>query len=325
MRKILLVIATVVLSLAGVDAQQEYQLSQNMFNQLGVNPAYAGVNGKICGTAFYRNQWIGFEGSPTTSLFSIDAPFSTFNLFQSGAGLSVISDKAGALTNMGVRLSYAGHFSMGKGKLSVGLMAKFLNTSLDFAPIQTSINDGYVQAGDPLLLSQKQESDMVFDMGFGAYYRIEDQLYVGLSTTQMLESTGKGFGSSLAKPNLKRHYYLTAGTEHGVNVDWKVMPSLFVKTDASSMQVDVNVLAEYREFMWGGLSYRHQDAVVFMYGMYPFVNSGNAMMSPLRFGLAYDVTTSGIPGAGSVELMLSYCFKIVSNPIPSIYRNIRYL
>ena len=40
-------------------AQQEPQFSQYMFNRLSYNPGYAGSNGAICFTGFYRSQWMG--------------------------------------------------------------------------------------------------------------------------------------------------------------------------------------------------------------------------------------------------------------------------
>ena len=63
-------------------AQQEPQFTQYMFNRLSYNPAYAGSNGAICLTSFYRNQWMGLDlmdvsggapSTPQTINFSIDA------------------------------------------------------------------------------------------------------------------------------------------------------------------------------------------------------------------------------------------------------------
>ena len=40
--------------------QQEAQFSQNMFNNMAINPAYAGMNNSICATLFDRHAmgWI---------------------------------------------------------------------------------------------------------------------------------------------------------------------------------------------------------------------------------------------------------------------------
>ena len=70
-------------------AQQDAQFTQNMFNKLSVNPGYAGANGGICGTFLSRTQWTGFDGHPSTNLFSVDALLFS----KHGVGLTVFQDK----------------------------------------------------------------------------------------------------------------------------------------------------------------------------------------------------------------------------------------
>ena len=63
------------LSLFGVfNAQQDYQITHYMFDNLSFNPGYAGMNNNICATVIGRQQWAGFEGSPTTALVNIHSP-----------------------------------------------------------------------------------------------------------------------------------------------------------------------------------------------------------------------------------------------------------
>ena len=50
-----------------VVAQQDAQFSQNMFNKLANNPAYAGSNQAISLIGLFRSQWTGFEGAPKTT------------------------------------------------------------------------------------------------------------------------------------------------------------------------------------------------------------------------------------------------------------------
>ena len=42
-------------------AQQEIMLSQYMFNQMVVNPGYAGSKPYISADALYRKQWVDFS------------------------------------------------------------------------------------------------------------------------------------------------------------------------------------------------------------------------------------------------------------------------
>ena len=74
MKRILPLIVLSILSVSAV-AQQDPQFSQNMFNKLYVNPAFAGSSEAICLHALYRSQWVGFgDGTPKTFVFGADAP-----------------------------------------------------------------------------------------------------------------------------------------------------------------------------------------------------------------------------------------------------------
>ena len=55
-------------------AQQDPKYSQYMFNQMAINPAYAGSKEALSATAFIRSQWTGIEGAPKTETFSIHGP-----------------------------------------------------------------------------------------------------------------------------------------------------------------------------------------------------------------------------------------------------------
>jgi len=56
-------------------AQQDPVFSQNMFNILTYNPGIAGTSGMICATAINRQQWLGFDGSPRTTIFMFQLQF----------------------------------------------------------------------------------------------------------------------------------------------------------------------------------------------------------------------------------------------------------
>jgi type IX secretion system PorP/SprF family membrane protein len=53
-------------------AQQDAQFSQYIFNGLYINPAYAGYKDDIFVNSFYRSQWTGFQGAPTTESVAVD-------------------------------------------------------------------------------------------------------------------------------------------------------------------------------------------------------------------------------------------------------------
>ena len=307
-------------------AQQELQVSHNMFNILEVNPAYAGVNGAICATAIHRDQWMGFPGHPTTNIISLDAPI----MKHFGAGLNIVTDKLGLDNNTEVKLNLAYRMKLGDGNLGLGVAADFLNNVIDFSKFNPATNDG---ASDPALLSagnKSQEKNFMTDLSFGAFYKVPEKYYIGISSSQLLQTKTVLAPTTDAstKYDLTRHYYITGGYEFQMqSMPLKLVPSILIKTVPSSMQVDLNCLGIWNEKYWGGLSYRYQDAIAILLGGKPFKQG---TLSPLSIGLGVDFTTSqmNVPKVGtwgSIEILLSYCFKITAPTKVESYRNVKYL
>ena len=100
-----------------------------MFNTLTYNPGVAGTSGMICATALNRQQWVGFKGAPSTTVFNISAPVSPFGI-KSGVGLVVESDNMGFDKDINLSASYSYLMDLGMGKLGIGLSLGMLNTTL---------------------------------------------------------------------------------------------------------------------------------------------------------------------------------------------------
>src|SRR5678816_4479249 len=77
-------------------AQQTPVFSQYYFNELVINPAYAGAHVQLSLTSMYRNQWVNFPGSPRT--FSFTGHTSVYG-GKMGLGLLVNTDKIGSYSN----------------------------------------------------------------------------------------------------------------------------------------------------------------------------------------------------------------------------------
>ena len=304
-------------------AQQEPQFTQYMFNRLSYNPAYAGSNGAICLTSFYRNQWMGLDlmdvsggapSTPQTINFSIDAPVS---FLRGGLGATIISDKIGYWNQTFVKLDYAYRFELPTGNLAFGLEAQLFNSTLDRSKLigsdQYDDLDNIGQSNDPVL-SNSSNDDFMFDLGFGVYYQVPGKLYIGLSSAKLLETK-----SEKLNWEHRRHYYVMAGYDWTVpsNPSLRVLPSVLIKTEFSSMQVDASCLLEYQHKFWGGMNYRLQDAISVM---------GGLSVGGFKFGLAYDLPTSRLStqGVGSLDIFVRYCFKVENPPKPpTSYRNTR--
>ena len=61
-------------------SQQDPQYSQYMFNQLVINPAYAGSRDAISSVIDLRQQWLSMPGAPTTANISAHSPLKMENI-----------------------------------------------------------------------------------------------------------------------------------------------------------------------------------------------------------------------------------------------------
>lgn len=293
-------------------AQQDPQFTQYMFDRLSVNSAVSGGTGNICATALLRQQWTGFDGAPKTGLLNLQGPINKIN---SGVGLSVYYDKLGQERSTIVRLHYAYHLKVGaQSTLSAGFYVGMSGRALDSKWIAID------PVADDNAIPSSGRSANGFDMGAGLYYR-SPKLWLGLSSTQLPETEL----SDVSIKN-KRHYYVQAGYDWAIggNKKYTLQPSVLLKSDANSTQLDVGALFLYDNMVWLGVGYRTEDAIAPMIGYQYKFPKGDSM---LRIGYSYDVTTSELKNysSGSHEIMLSYCFKIVKPVVNEIYHHPRFL
>ncbi len=297
-------------------AQQDPQFSQYMQNNLAVNPGYAGSKDAICASLLGREQWVGLNGAPSTQVFNIDASVKPFKI-NSGIGLTILNDKLGFEKNIGLNLAYAYRMNVnnGNGKLGIGVSAGFYNKALN-ATWDAGKSNGNINADQDQGIPGPKESASIFDLNFGLFYKAEN-VYFGLSSTHL---TQPKFSYEKAKPSLKRHYYLTTGYNIALpNPSFDLQPSVFIGTDGGSSRIDLNTVLVYNKRIWGGVSYRLSSAIIGMLGI-EFANG-------LKIGYSYDFSTTDIRkyNSGSHEIMVGYCFNIITEKIPHKYKSIRFL
>jgi len=303
-------------------AQQDPQYSQYMFNQMAVNPGYAGSHDAICVSAVHRQQWVGFDGAPVTSVFTVNAPFKLFNASH-GAGLTVMSDQLGFDTNVSAGLSYAFRLPLGPGKLGIGASGMFLNKALS---AKWNTVGGVDWTSDPSIPAEN-ESVMGFDMNLGVFYRTE-KVYLGISSAHVLEPglkyADKVVGDIAYNPkfHIKRHYYATAGCLVPLNNPaFEFAPSLLAFSDGTASQFTANMNVMYNKKIWGGLGYRFGDAIIAMIGF--------ELFNGVKIGYSFDYTYTGLnqyfSAGGSHEVMVGYCFTLAKEKVVKKYKSVRFL
>ncbi|MFN3556240.1 MAG: type IX secretion system membrane protein PorP/SprF [Bacteroidales bacterium] len=299
-----------------VQAQQEPQFSHNMFNNMGINPGFAGMRSAICATALARQQWVGFkdeEGTrlnPETYSFTVDAPIS---FLRGGLGIGFLQDQLAFEKALGIKVAYAYHLDLDVGRLGLGAQVGFLDKRFDFSGFNPLVPN------DPALTGSGEQSRMLIDMALGAFYQLDDKAWAGLSVSQLTQ-TRRDIGDGTAEYGLKRHFYLAGGYNYSLNPSYVFSPSVLIKSDLGSVQADFNGLITYNKRFWGGVSYRLQDAAVVFLGL---------TFEQISIGYSYDITLSPLGRSGrsfgSHEIMLQYCFDLDLEKVRQTHRNVRFL
>ncbi len=287
--KKLLIIAFSFLGALNIHAQHDNLYSQYMFNSLLINPAYAGSNDVLSATLVNRNQWVGFDGAPRTSTFSLHTPLKNKKI---NIGLTFTNDQFGITTQNKINVMGAYRLFLKNSSLSFGLQLGMNFIKNNWNTIQTTT------PGDQVFTGQYSAQN-VPQTGFGLYYKAQ-KFYVGLSSPDM-------FSISTSKTTYKSAL-LTAGYLFAVSENVKIKPSILAKyIHNSPFEIDVNAVV-YFKILGIGYSYRSNDAMVFL----ATVNINKQFSA----GYSYDLTTSKLSTyvRGSHEIMLKYEFSYKVNP-----------
>lgn len=319
MKKLIFVILAVG-GLFTANAQQEVQFSQNRFLNTALNPAASGIRGTTCFSMIARQQWIGFEGRPTSAMLMFESALPRIN---SGFGGVLVFDEIGFERNIFFKGNYAYHFLLANGaKLGVGIDAGIISKQFGGQLLAANMLDPQLVN----LLAGTKENSINIDLGAGAFYYTE-KLYFGVSGQKLVpQSINWGTG----EPQIRPHTYFMGGYNYAINANFDLKPSFLVKTDFTSTQVDFNLMAEFKKMVWAGASYRIQDAIV--------VNAGynipvKSLPAPIKVGIAYDFTTQNLRNSGvfenpvtgeviksdnrsigAAEIYLGYCFLQPEKP-----------
>ncbi len=294
-------------------AQQDPQFSLNRFNQLTVNPGYAGTSEFINLSILNRYQWIGFPGAPVTTVFNTETSVHLIGS-NDGIGLSVISDALGFEKNVSVGLNYSWRTKVGGGTLGTGISIGLMNKNLNLDMSGTDGSD-LVNLSDPSL-PQGKASGVLADIGFGLYYK-HNNYELALSAKHLnqpvlsFEETGKY--------SMLRHYYASGiYTLQMTNERLEAIPSFFFKTDAKTWQADINLTFQYDKRFWGGIGFRIGDAII--------INGGAELWNGIKFGYSYDISTSALSryNTGSHEFFLAYSVLLFKKRTHK-YRSVRFL
>jgi len=281
------------------NAQQGPQFTQFMYNNLVINPAYAGAEEAFSLTMVSRNQWSGIENAPSTQSFSAHTLVKKKHV---GLGLTIIRDQLGVHKNTNVLTNYAYHIKLKEESfLSFGLQAGIANLKSDYASLQGPTID-------PKLVNSINTTTLGF--GAGIYYR-SPRLQIGLSAPELLSPSAHMSDtiSITFKKNTmlgySRYQFMLSQTLY-------MEPAVMVKYFSNlPISFDVNLNFIYRKVLTAGVSYRKNESVDFILKF--------QLTPQFQFGYAYDYPLNSVSSLGSAshELLIHYVFRTVQKNVAS--------
>jgi type IX secretion system PorP/SprF family membrane protein len=281
-------------------AQQKVQFTQYMFNNMVINPAYAGADEALSLTFIQRSQWTGVDNAPSTQTFSAHTLFMKKNM---GLGLTFVNDKIGAHKNLTALGNYAYHIQTGEHSvLSMGLQAGMHYRKSDYASLAGSSYDP--RLSNPVL------SHVAFDFGMGLYYR-SPRFHAGISAPGIIPENlemNDSISISLDRATVLVYSKYTMPLSETVDAE----PSVLLKyMPGLPFSFDINLNVVFRKVLTTGVSYRKDESVDFLL---------KAQVTPqLQFGYAYDYPIGKIAALsnGSHEIVIHYLFRYIQKNVSS--------
>jgi type IX secretion system PorP/SprF family membrane protein len=275
--KNLVIILFTILCAFQVNAQQDPQYTQYMYNMNIINPAYTGSTEGLAVGALYRSQWVGLDGGPETFTFNIHSPVGK----KVGLGLSIIADQIGPVKETNTYVDFSYTIPVGTvTKLAFGVKGGFTFHDIGIAQSQISL----VDQGDPFFAYAINETTP--NVGAGVYFYKPSKYYISLSIPNILngvhlDANGTKIGSE------SEHFFAAAGYVFDLSENFKLKPHTLIKYAFDApLSYDINANVFMYDVVEVGLGYRLEDSFS---GMINF-----QVMDNLRIGYAYDAIQSDL-------------------------------
>jgi type IX secretion system PorP/SprF family membrane protein len=275
----------------GVQGQQYPVFTQYYFNELVINPAYAGNHVQFSATAMYRNQWVNFPGAPRTFSFTAHTALMKSKV---GVGLMVNHDEIGSYKNDHIYGSYAYMLRFPSSTLAMGIQAGVNVVGANFNRLDLASPDAAFAGfsavkpnfGAGILFNKKN-----YFIGFSVPFIINSALATG-----SLENIA-------TEIRQKRYYFLRGGTILPLtrNKDVQINPSILVRSqEGQPLSMDLNLALIFYEVFSVGTSWRSGDAFI------TFIDL--KLSEAFHFAYSYDLTSSNLNrfSNGSHEFMINY-------------------
>ncbi|MCW3077176.1 MAG: hypothetical protein JWO32_1785 [Bacteroidetes bacterium] len=277
-------------------SQQDPQYNLYQFNQMVINPAYAGARDVLAVVGSVRNQWTGFDGAPRTSCLSVHGPVLNKHI---GLGLTMVNDRMGPRNMFAVygNFAYIAKLSS-KFKLSLGLNAGYNRFQFDFNKLSFKSSES-----SSAYLNQIQTYNKL-DMNTGLYLR-SNSFFMGLSLTHLFnpdiyslkDTAGQSFGY-----RLRTHKFFTIGKSFKITDNFIFAPTMMIRFVNGQGNGDLNLNFFLFKKLWLGVFNRGGYGPGFL--MQYYITNG------FRVAYSYDTGANDARRLGaSHEVMIGFDFS----------------
>lgn len=279
-------------------AQQYPYLTQYRGHLYFFNPAFCGTKKWIDARVSYRQQWVGFSGSPVTATASFNMRYFKEKL---GSGFMIFQDKIGPFVNNYFSGSMAYHIKMPDTELSFGLSVAY--TVFGINPSQITLRHQLDAAVD---LRSSAINKKKLDGAFGIVY-YNDRFFISVSMLNILAANYKFQYSNPAffKGNYsnENHIVLGVGYNFGENPDYVWENALWViNTKASPLFLDYTLRLHIHKTLIAGVSIRPGNALAFHIGF--------SLLNKFQISYSYDLLLSKLKTAQSGTHEINLVFSI---------------
>jgi type IX secretion system PorP/SprF family membrane protein len=296
LKRIFLTASLMLMFLTDSMAQQYPVFTQYYFNELVLNPAYAGSQVQLSLTAMYRNQWVNFPGAPKT--FSVSG-HTALAKNKVGIGLMVNHDEIGSYKNEHIYASYAYKIHFTDATLAMGLQAGINLLGADYSKLDLQT------PGDASFYNILNTVKPNF--GAGLFFS-KKNFFVGFSVPFILNNKiANGVEGLLGELKEARYYFLRGGAVLPLDRFDKVKmnPSILIRQqEGQPLSIDLNNAVIFYDVFSAGVTYRTGDSFI------SFIDL--KISEKFHFGYSYDWTQSDLNrfSNGTHEFMLNYRTRI---------------
>lgn len=258
------------------------QLSQLIKTLEFVNPGYNASKDLPSVTLLYRNQWTGFEGAPQTMATNINVPI---NKWHTGFGVNSLIETHGLINHSNIDLTAC-------------------------VDVKVSNNSylGFGLSGGAELRRIDMERAVYFNApSYSAEQYNSENMHTALGLNYFTPKLHLGASMHYSQLDANRYtqneqYSIYVNGSYLVPIEQNLVlkPAVLFKTWGGYSALDAGLFLLYKDLVWGGISYRLNDALIF------FADVKISKM--FRLGYSYDIGMHQVSdfNYGSHEIRLEF-------------------